>query len=84
MPIFNLKELEPILRTMVYRYDCNTHKSTVKYFDQMVFVSYTPKEFNKVFGVPYKGYFTMKPFSKMSSKDKVLLVKLSCKAELLE
>lgn len=72
MPIFDLKEFESVLRTMVASYDKKTNKSVIQYLQQTLTISYSTKEINKVFGIPNQGQELTKALMSMEERKKWL------------
>ena len=80
MPIFELKEFEPILRNLITRYEASSHKSIVQHFQQQVIVSYSAEEISRVFKIPNRGQEVEK--SSLTIEDKKKWLKLMCQKDL--
>ena len=80
MPIFELKEFEPILWNLIIGYDRSCHKYIVQYFQQQVTISYSGEEISRVFGIPNRGQKLDKTL--MIVEDKKKWLKLMCRKDL--
>ena len=79
MPIFELKEFEPILRNLITGYEESCHKSIVQHFQQQVTVSYSIEEISMVFGIPNRGKEIEK--NSMTVEEKKKWLKLLCRKD---
>lgn len=84
MPTFNIKEFEPVLRTMVLGYNPQERALVIQFQGHTVQVSFKPKDFRQVFGILEKGAFAAKPTKKITREKKKWLMDLVCKDDLME
>ncbi|XP_057855203.2 uncharacterized protein LOC131064892 [Cryptomeria japonica] len=84
MPTFNIKEFEPILRTMVSGYNPQERASVIQFQGCTVRVSFKPEDFRRVFGIPEKGASAAKPTKKLTKEKNKWLMDLVRRDDLTE
>ena len=52
LPIFSIRVFEPVLRTMIKTYSAQSSTSTFMYKEHQMTVSFKPRDFTRVFGIP--------------------------------
>lgn len=76
MPTFNIKDFEPVLWTMVSRYNPQERASIIQFQGCTIRVSFKPEDFKRVFGVPEKEASAAKPTKKLTKEKKKWLMDL--------
>lgn len=84
MPIFNIKEFEPVLWTMVSGYNPHERASVIQFQGHTVQVSFKAEDFRHVFGIPDKGAAIAKPTKNLTKEKKKWLIDLVCRDDLTE